>query len=149
MVNEETKQKVQEANRKLSLHSQKEALKETSGKFEADVRAKGEEERRLEVNQKVLELLCASGLPPHFVTYCEWDVLIYLLDKRMKIYSDDTFSTKFIPAEATRVTLEAIELLKTKRHLRSHMTVVQRVPWKLAIALVSCIPSHRYQNSVM
>jgi hypothetical protein len=90
---------VQEANQKLSLHSQKEALKETPGKFKADVWAKGEEEHCLEANQRVLELLCTSGSPPHLVAHCEWDALIYCLDKCVKTYSDDMFSTKVIPVE--------------------------------------------------
>jgi hypothetical protein len=117
-VDEEMKRKVRDANRQTSLVCQKQALTVPTGsEFEVAVRGKGGEEHRLNVNQKVLEFLCAAGLPPHVVSYPEWDALIYSMDRRVKIYSEDSFSEKFIPAEACRVTVEAIQLLQKKRHL--------------------------------
>jgi len=79
-VDEETKRKVREANRQTSLHCQKQALTAPASEFEVAVRAKGREEHHLNVNQKVLEFLCAAGLPPHVISYPEWDALIYAMD---------------------------------------------------------------------
>jgi len=116
-VDEETKQKVRDANQKISLHCQKEALNEMPNTFEVAVRAKGKEEHRLNVNQKVLNFLCATGIPPRAVSYPEWDELIYSMDQHVRIYSESSFREKYIPAEAVRVTLEAVQLLKKKQHL--------------------------------
>lgn len=116
-VDEETKRKVCDANQQTSLHCQKQALTALASEFEVAVRAKGGEEHRLNVNQKVLEFLCAAGLLPHVVSYPEWGALIYAMDRHVKIYSEDSFSEKFIPAEASHVTLEAIQLLQKTRHL--------------------------------
>lgn len=90
-----------EARAKTSIHKKKQALEADSAKFEAAVKAKGEDDRRLEANQKLLQFLCATGTAIHVVSSPQFTAFVESLNPRVQLYSESSLGSAYIPAEAT------------------------------------------------
>jgi len=75
--------------------------------------SEGKKARALKVNQAVLNLICGTGIPPTVVDSNEWKHFI----EALHVYSSTSFAETYIPAEALRVTEEAIKKLSKMKNL--------------------------------
>ena len=112
----ETKKKIAKATEGRTLHVQ---LQELEGDSALDKmsKAEGKKAQGLKVNQAVLNLICSTGIPPTIVDSDEWKHVIDVLNNTVNVYSSSSFAEVYIPAEAVRVTKEAIQKLSKMKNL--------------------------------
>ncbi|KAJ7847041.1 ribonuclease H-like domain-containing protein [Mycena leptocephala] len=83
----------------------------------ADNKAAARKARDNKTNFLTMNLLCDAGLPPAVVGNRSFRALVNHLDPNNNIKVASTFSSSYIPAEAARVTLLAIQELKKHYNL--------------------------------
>ncbi|KAJ6573317.1 ribonuclease H-like domain-containing protein, partial [Mycena sp. CBHHK59/15] len=83
----------------------------------AESKAAARKAREEKTNFLTMNLLCDAGLPPALVGNPSFRALVNHLDPVNGIKVASTFSSSYIPAEAARVTLLAIEELKKQDNL--------------------------------
>ena len=114
-VDSDTKEQITKATSVRTLHSQLQDSVEDSGTIEKVSKSEGKKARGLKVNQAVLNLICGTGIAPTIVDSAEWKHVVDILDSTVNVYSSSSFADTYIPAEAVRITEEAIKkLLKIK-----------------------------------
>ena len=116
-IDSEMKQKIAKASSARTLHAQLEDIDDNDNSLEKLSKAEGKKARALKVNQAVLNLICGTGIPPSVVDSNEWKHFIETLDNTVHVYSSNSFAETFIPAEALRVTEEAIKKLSKMKNL--------------------------------
>lgn len=116
-VDRETKEKIAKATSARTLHAQLEDTTDDNNSLEKMSKAEGKKARALTANQAVLNLICGTGIPPSVVDSNEWKHFVEILDNTVHVYSGASFSETYIPAEALRVTEEAIKKLSKMKNL--------------------------------
>jgi hypothetical protein len=116
-VDSETKKKIASVTTSRTFHAQLEDTIDDNHSLEKLSKAEGKKARALKVNQAVLNLICGTGIPPTVVDGNEWKHFIETLDSSVHVYSGASFSETYIPAEALRVTEEAIKKLSKMKNL--------------------------------
>lgn len=87
------------------------------GPLEAMSKAEAKKARLLKINQAVLEFICGTGIPPTLVDSVEWASLVHAFDPVIDTYKSTSFVDVYIPAEAARITDEAIKKLTKMKNL--------------------------------
>lgn len=117
-ADQKTKEKISKATSARTLHAQLEdTTTDDNNSLEKMSKAEGKKARALKVNQAVLNFICGTGIPPSVVDSKEWKHLIEILDSTVHVYSSSSFAETYIPAEALRVTEEAIKKLSKMKNL--------------------------------
>ena len=111
--NSEIKQKLAKATSARTLHAQLENTIDDNDSLDKLSKAEGKKARALKVNQAVLNLICGTGIPPTVVDSNKWKHFI----EALHVYSSTSFAETYIPAEALRVTEEAIKKLSKMKNL--------------------------------
>lgn len=116
-VDSDTREQITKATSARTFHAQLHDSVEDSGAVEKISKSEGKKARGLKVNQAVLNLICGTGIAPTIVDTTEWKRVIDILDSTVSVYSSSSFADTYIPAEALRVTEEAIKKLSKIKNL--------------------------------